>query len=504
MTDTVVFNQVPNNIRVPGSYFEFNSGQSPYQGNSRVLLIGQKTAGGSAPANAPIILNGDPSALFGPGSMLSDMAIYGRQGYPLGEIWCLPIADPAGVAAKKTVTIGVGILGNSGTLTLYVQGETIQVAVAPSDADTDVATNLVAAVNAGYVKFGRTMAFPVTAAVDGVTANQVNLVARNVGLLGTAIAVDKDLLGNEGPLAAFITIASPTAGTGTPALDTAIAALGDMEFDWIGAPYADSTSLDAIEDFLADRWSPLKEIYGNYITVLFAAFSDLATAGAARNDPNADIMGVVESSSAPWVWAAAMAAAVGQAKNIGVTVDQAYTVSLPLTGTPLVGVKPPKNRLNWFDKTQRNQMLFDGISSFTVAADGTVSIERLITTYQTNNSGLPDMTWLDVITRAQATYFGRYNRQRIASSFPKCILADDNPSANPAIVTPAIFKAELIHIYIELETGGLVENSDLYAQQLVTARSSDPTRMDAYLPFDVTNPFLIFAANATTFLQFPS
>jgi phage tail sheath gpL-like len=504
MTDTVTFNQVPNNIRVPGSYFEFNAGQSPFQGKSRTLLIGQKTNAGSAPVNAPILLNGDPTALFGPGSMLSDMAIYARQGYPIGEIWCLPLADPGGVAAKKTVTIGVGILANSGTLVLEIQGETVQVPVAITDADTDVATNLAAAINQGYVKFGRTMSFAVIAAVDGVTLNQVNLTARNVGALGNAIAVDKDLIGNEGPLAAFITIASPTAGTLIPTLDAGLAALGDMEFDWIGSPYADATTLNTIQQFLSDRWGPMEEIYGNYITTLFASFANLATAGAARNDPNADIMGVVESSSPPWVWAAALAAAVAQDKNLGTTVDQAYTISRPLTGLPLVGVKPPKSRLNWFDKTQRNQLLFDGISTFTVAADGTVSIERLITTYQTNTGGQPDMTWLDVETRAQAVYFGRYNKQRITASFPRCVLADDNPSNNPGIVTVPILKAEFIHIYKELEAGGLVDNSDLFAQRLVVVRSADPTRVDAYLPFDVANQFNVLAVNATTFLEFPA
>src|ERR1700682_4242533 len=103
--------------------------------------------------------------------MLPDMAIYGRQGHPLGEIWCLPLADPAGVAAIKTVSVGVGILGSARPLTLYIQGEKIQINVAATDANIAVATNLVAAINAGYVKFGRTMAFPVLAAVDGVVAS---------------------------------------------------------------------------------------------------------------------------------------------------------------------------------------------------------------------------------------------------------------------------------------------------------------------------------------------
>jgi phage tail sheath gpL-like len=503
MTDTVAFNQVPDNVRVPGSYYEFNAGQSPYQGNSRTLLIGQKTNAGSAPVNAPMRLNGDPSALFGAGSMLSDMAVYARQGHPLGEIWCLPLAD-TGTAQIKTVTIGVGILGSVGVLKLYICGEKIQLPVAATDTNVVAAANLVALINQGYVKFGRTLAFPVIAAVDGGVPSQVNLTARNAGALGVKIPVDKDLVGDEGPLAQFITIAAPTPGAGTPSLAAALAALGDMEFDWIGAPYADATSLDAIKAFLADRWGPMKEIYGHYRAALFDTYANFAAAGAARNDPNAGFMGVVESSSPPWVWAAAEAVAIAKDKDMGVSVDQAYRITVSLNGLELVGVKPPKLRINWLDKTQRNQLLFDGVSTFTVDVDGTVRIDKSITTYQTDSSGNPDITWLDVETRAQAVYFGRYNRMRIAQSFPRCVLADDNPSGNPKIVTIATINAEYIHIYKELERGGLVQNSALYAQRLITARSSVPNRVDNYLPFNVANRLEIFGVNATTFLLYPA
>lgn len=500
----VTFNQIPSNIRVPFAYFEINAGQSPYLAASRMLLVGQKTGAGTAPANAPIRVDGDPTVMFGAGSMLSDMALYARQGFALGEIWALPLADPAGVAAIKTVTVGVGILGNSGTLLLYIQGEQVAIPVAATDTNANVATNLVAAINSGYVKFGRALSFPVIAAVDGVVASQVNLTARNVGALGNAIAVDKDLLGNEGALAQYLTIAAPTAGTLVPSLAAGIAALGDQEYDWIAAPYADATSLNAVQAFLADRWSPMQQTYGNYISALFDTFGNLAAAGAVRNDPNAEIMGVVESSSPPWIWAAAIGAAVAQAKNLGGTVDQAYQISRPVDTLELVGVKPPKSRINWFTRTQRQALYQDGIAGFTVDPDGTVRIDRLITTYQTNAAGQPDITWLDVDTRAQMVYFVRYFHQRIAQSYSRCSLADDNPGNKPTIVTKEMIRAECIHIYKELERGGLVENSGLFAERLVVERAGDPNRVNAYLPVDVINQLRIFAANATTFLQFPA
>src|SRR6185503_14092870 len=119
---SVQFNSIPANLRVPLFYAEVNAGQSPYQGPSRTLLIGQKTSGGSASANVPVILSGDPTPQMGAGSMLTEMAIWARQNNPFGEIWMVPVADPAGNTQTSTITVASGIAGQSGTLEVYVGG----------------------------------------------------------------------------------------------------------------------------------------------------------------------------------------------------------------------------------------------------------------------------------------------------------------------------------------------------------------------------------------------
>lgn len=501
---TVNFNNIPSNLRVPLFYAEVNAGQSPYQGPSRTLLIGQKTNAGSAPANVPVILSGDPTQLMGAGSMLTEMAIWARQNHPFGEIWMLPLADPAGTVQTHTITINAGINGSSGVASVYVGGERVDVGVATTDTNATVATNLAAAINAGYTKFGRKLSFPVTAAA---ATNVVTLTARNGGALAAKQSILTTLVGDEGALQGFLTVASATTGTGVPALGAALAALGDQEFDFICSPYADATSLDTIKDFLggtSGRWSPIQQIYGHYLTVMFDSFSNLAAFGTGRNDPNVSIMGVVDSPSSPWRWAAAYGARIASDKNLGGEVDQAYRISQPVQTLDLVGIKPPASRVNWFSITQRNTLYQDGISGFKVQTDGTVAMDRVVTTYQTNSYGQPDITWLDIETRLQMVYFVRYNRQRITQKYGRCALADDNPTANPAIVTPTILKAECVHIYQELETGGLVENSEAFAKALVVERSADPNRVNAYLPVDTVNQFRVFAANATTFLQYPA
>jgi len=494
----VLFNSIPANLRVPLFYAEVNAGQSPYQGPSRTLLIGQKTADGSAPANSPIILSGDPQPLVGAGSMLAEMAIWARQNHRFGEIWMLPLADPAGTAQTHTLTIASGILGSAGVLTVYIGGEKVQIAVLPTDTNATVAANLSAAINQGYWKFERQLSFPVIASVN---TNVVTLTARNLGALAAKQSILKDLVGDEGLLQQYLTIAAGTAGTGVPALGAALAALGDQEFDFICAPYADTTSLDTIKDYLAARWSPMQQLYGHYFTAAFDSFANLAALGAGRNDPSVSIMGVVDSPSSPWRWAAAYGARIAADKNLGGEVDQAYRISMPVQTLDLVGIKPPQNRINWFGITQRNTLYQDGISGFKAQIDGTVQLDRVVTTYRLNASGQPDITWLDVETRLQMVYFVRYMRQRITQKYGRCALANDNPKANPGIVTAKILKAEIVHVYVELENAGLVENSDAFADALLVERSADPNRVNAYVPGDVVNQFRVFAMNATTFLQ---
>ncbi|QDM26998.1 hypothetical protein FNL56_13410 [Tardiphaga sp. vice304] len=328
---SVSFNAIPSNLRVPLFYAEVNAGYSAYQGPSRTLLIGQKTSSGIAAANVPVRLDGDPQLLAGAGSQLSEMALWARANHPFGEIWLLPLADPAGVAGTKTVTVASGILGSAGSAALYIGGEKVEVAVQPTDTNATVAAALVAAITAGYFKFGRPLSFPVTAAA---ASNVITLTARNVGALANSLSVITNQVGDEGPLQQYLTVAAGTTGTGVPALNAALAGLGDIEFDFICAPYADTTSLDVIKDFLgpvSGRWSPMLQIYGHYFTVLFDTVSNQATAGALRNDPSVTIMGVTaDTTSPPWRWAAAHGARVASDKNIGGEVDQAYRISRPV------------------------------------------------------------------------------------------------------------------------------------------------------------------------------
>lgn len=507
MPSTVAFNRIPANQRVPFFYAEVNAGTNYFEGNSRLLLVGQMLPTGSATPGKQILIDHIPSDLFGAGSMLVDMVAYARRAYSSGEIWALPLADPAGV--KATATIAPTPPGVGGTLTFYVCGVKLQVAVFASDTAVTMGAEIVSAINAGYTTIdGLTLNFPVTAVASGTTGI-VTCTANHAGTLGNLLSIDKDLVGDEGPFINNIAIANfgssgVVAGTGQPSLDAALASLGDEEFDWIAGPYADISSLNSTRNFLSDvggRWDPLSQVYGHYTTVNFGQLGAQTALGMVRNDPHASIMAVTNSPTPPWCWAASIGSLLQLHKNLGADIGDAKEISRPMQTLVLPGVLPPKLLGDRWSQGERQTLYYDGLAGFVVLRDGTVALDRLTTTYQTNAFGQNDTTFLDVETIAQCVYGLRYLRQYITQKHPRDALVDDNPAGLQGFTTPRDLKADVVHAYAALVTGGVMKNLQIFADSVIVQKAGDPNRVNAYLPFDVVNQLRVFAANATVFLD---
>lgn len=167
----------------------------------------------------------------------------------------------------------------------------------------------------------------------------------------------------------------------------------------------------------------------------------------------------------------------------------------PLQTLPLTGVLPPAEEAR-FTMEERNLLLHDGISTLTVDDGGAVLIERLITTYETNAYGIDDISYLDVNTLKTLAYLRYSVRARISMRFPRHKLASDGTGvgAGQAVVTPKVIRAELIALFRDWETAGLVENIDQFKEDLIVERdTNDPNRLNALIPPDLINQFRVFA-----------
>ncbi|MBD1412858.1 MULTISPECIES: phage tail sheath subtilisin-like domain-containing protein [unclassified Burkholderia] len=486
----VSFPNIPSNLRVPLFYADLdNSKANTGQSTQRALIIGQISATGTGVPNVPVLSQGvaDAKAVGGPGSMLALMTAAYRASDNFGELWYLPLADdPTAVAATGAVTFTAPATA-TGVLYLYIAGQRVTLTVTSALTVSNLATNLAAAINA-------VADLPVTAAVDGVTAGKVNITAKNKGLAAGDIDLRLNYLGalngESTPTGLGVTVTAMSGGAVNPSLTTALANLLDKEFDFIALPYTDATSLSAIQSLLSTktgRWSWSKQIFGHAFAAYRGTLAACTTFGATRNDEHVSIMGFNDSPSPVWVWAADLAGTVA----VSIRADPARPVQTLAMSTVLA--PPIQSR---FALTDRNVLLWDGISTFEVANDGTVLLENVITTYQFNSSGVADNSYLELETMTNLTYVLRQLKAVVTSQFPRMKLASDGTRVTPGtnVVTPKIIKGALVAQYREMEENGYVQNSDVFAANLIVQKNTaNPNRVDVVYPAILIDQLRIFA-----------
>ncbi len=487
MPDNVSFNEIPVDIRTPGQYIEIDNSLA-VQGlpgmPRKVLVLGQRLTGGSVEAETPAQVLGreQGEAFFGRGSQIAGMLKALRAVNRTSEVWAVALDDDA-AAAPATGQIAVtGTATATGTLALYIAGHRVRVGVTAADQQDAIAQAVVDAINAQTD-------LPVTAAINGTTANQVDITARNAGEAGNDIDIRANYYQGESlPAGVTLTITDMASGTANPDIALALAAIGDSQYYTIVSGWTDDANMTALETELQDRWGPLEQKTGHVFTGLAGTHAELGTWSDNRNSPHVTTMGVHDSPTPPWVWAAAVAGVVEY--------HGAIDPARPFQTLAIDGLLPPPPASR-FTREERDLLLHDGIATFTVDDGGRVLIERIITNYQTNAAGIEDISYLDLNTKWTVDYVRYATRARIAMRYPRHKLADDGTAFAPgqAVVTPKVIRAELLSLFRDLEEAGLVENFDQFKEDLLVVRSSsDPNRINTVMPPDLINQFRVFAA----------
>jgi phage tail sheath gpL-like len=449
----------PDSNRVPGVYVEMDPSQAnAAQTIQRSLLIGQMLSTGNATPDIPLQVQNLPqiNAAVGQGSILASMAANYVIGDDFGDLWILPLADLVGAAAATGTVTFAGAATLAGAVSLYIAGTRVAVPVNAGDAAAAVATATVAAI-AAYPDL------PVTAAAVGAV---VTLTARNKGELGNGIDLRlnyRGQLGNEvTPPGLTVTLAAMTGGSGNPDIGTALASLSDQTYDFIVEPYTDSANLDAMETFLNDvsgRWSWEQMLYGGAFSAFRGTLGELTAFGTSRNDQHMSIIGYQGSPDPSWIWAAQ----VGGYCASSLRADPGMPLQYIATQ---LHAPPVESR---FSIAERNALLYEGISTYRVADDGSVVIERMRTTYQTNASGAADDSYLDVETMYGLMFVARDLANYLLTRYARKKLAVDGTLILPGsnVVTAAMIKASVVAEYRSLEGAGYVQNSALFSQNIV-------------------------------------
>lgn len=484
----VSFSNIPSNIRAPLFYAELDNSQANTATTAlKVLLIGQMTSG-KAEALKPVLVSSASQAsdLFGHGSQLAIMNTFYRKNDTIGEVWCIPVADPSGTKASATAAFS-GAPTEAGTVYLYVGSTRIQTAVAVDDTITTIATNVAASVNA-------VPDLPVTAAAS---AGVVTFNAKNAGLIGNdlklAVNFQGYAAGEELPEGLAVQLSIFSGGTGIPELDGVIKAMGEEQYDVIAMPFADTSSLNTMAEEMNDtsgRWSPMRQLYGHVFTAKRGDVSDLVAFGKGRNNQHETVIGL--ENTVPGTCFEVLAAYAARAAK-ALNDDPAR----PLQTLELIGITPAPVGTR-FSLMERNTLLNNGIAT-TYTQDSYVRIERTTTTYKTNAFGAADNSYFDVNTLSTLAYILRQLKSVITSKYPRHKLASDGTHFGPgqAVVTPSIIRSELIAEYQELEDQALVEDLDAFKEALVVERdANDPNRVNVLLPPNLVNQLRIFAVLA--------
>ena len=477
----ISFNQIPSSVRVPLFYAEFDNSRAQ-QGLAleiyKTLVFGQKTSGGSATANTLVRVTSADQAksLFGQGSMLHRQFIKYFANNKVTEAWAMPLADNgSGVAASGSVAV-TGPATAAGTISLYIGGQLVSVAVASGASANTVASAINTAIGAAGD-------LPVTASVS---TNAVTITAKNKGTNGNSIDIRYNYQSDEAlPAGIALAITAMASGATNPTLTSAIAAMSEEKWNVIVFPWTDATSLTAIETELLDRWGPMRQNDGLAISAANDTVGNLTTLGNSRNSKHVCIAGCYKFLETPEEVASAIA---GQAA-LSASIDPAR----PLQTLGLSGIKAPAagDRFLW---SERNTLLTDGISTLNVAPGGVVAIERLITTFQLNSFSVPDTSYLKAETMFTLSYLRYSFKALITSRYPRHKLAKDGTrfGAGQAVITPKVGKAEAIGIFRQWEERGLVEGIDQFKNDLVVEiNGQNPDRLDFLLPPDLINQLTV-------------
>jgi phage tail sheath gpL-like len=480
---TVSFNQIPSALRYPGAYIEVDGSQAGLGGDiPAVLIVGQKLDTGTAAVGEITLVSSvaDAKAKAGAGSMLAKMVERYRAGDSALDVYMLPYADnAAGVAATGTLTVTTAPTA-AGTLSLYIGGTLVSVRVTAAQTQANVATAIASAVLADT-------SLPVGAMVSAAV---VTLIAKHKGTCGNSIDLRTNLYGEQTPTGLAVTIAAMASGTGDPAPGDLTATLGQRWYRYIALGINDAATMAAWHAESQARYKPPVQAGFRAFAAYRGDYASAVAYGTAKNYEHIVSLALGINPTSTWE-AAAMATAAAAPKLYNNPVES-------LEGTPLVGMVG----VSYFDWTQANSLLFKGMSVLQVSRDGSCTIKRLISMYQTRADGSTDDAYLD-INVAEVMEHIRYE-QRIGAikRFTGTAAAKTNEGYRPGLRITTIddVRGYLLSLYQNtlVRENGWCQEYGYYKDTLVVEQDpQNPSRFNYVDNPVLLSPFYILAGRAS-------
>lgn len=468
----VTFNSVPTNAAASGVFVEQEAVRRGLGGlliPHKILVLGQVNSGFAPTFNQPqLILNKEDAwTRYGRGSLLSAQIEAALQRSGTVPIYALPLADDgSAVAASGQFQFAV-TTAQAGTLALYIAGTKVSVVVTAGMTAAQIATAVVAAINAN-------LDLPVTATVS--TDNAV-LTAKWEGEAGNNIDLQVGYANEAVPTGVTVTVVDMASGATDPVLTTALGNLGGTWYTEIVNPYLSAASLTAINTAGETRNDPSVKRQFVALTGYNGTYSDFTTALSSLNSKWITMVPVHSSPTAPWIIGASAAGQYASA--------QQANPGRPVKNLELVGVLTAKNPVS-LTYAEKDLIVKAGGSWTNQTDSGSVFFGDLVTTYTTAPSGADDEAFRFTLTISNIQ-FKIYSLDQLytGTPFDRGIVVDDDAVGGPTYaIRPKTVKAYAIRLIDELWVPfGLSKNrDDIVAGIVAEINAGNPGRIDLLVP----------------------
>jgi phage tail sheath gpL-like len=432
----------------------------------RVLLIGQKLAGGSAVSGSlvqNIESSGAPeNALFGQSSQLAAMVRAFKRLNPIVRLDAIPVSDAGGGVARVVTFTVVGPATAAGSITVVAGSELLhkfEVAFASGDTATVIAGNIVAAVNAD-------LDCPFTASN---IAGAVSLTADNLGTVANTLGVEvSDITVGAGVSVAAVTqsVAGATDPTLTTVFDNAT-----ERYQGVVWPYSVVTVLAS---FLSPRFNPTNAVMdGVGFVTRQDTFANLLSGLNALNDHNLVIFVDEQTTETLYLGPAqneasyAKSAMFAALRSLRLTEDANISrfltssasldqfggpalASLPYFNSPLEDLPLIKAGRGW-TQVEIGSLVAAGGSIMGVNFTGTGAlVGEVVTTYKTDPAANPDATfkYLNYVdTSSQAR---EYFHNNLKNRFAQSRLTEGAVTRGRDMANATVIRAYLEKLYLDL------------------------------------------------------
>lgn len=471
------FREIPEGIRKPGAYMEFNTNAANRllpNNSQKILLIGQKHPDAQqAVLTVFDVYSADQVGIScGFGSLAHRMAKAGIKAFPYASVQMILLDDsdwPAAAEADVVLAFAEETTTaiSSGKVNLKIGGDSYVIAVAQNDSASTILTKVMAAVNNDNDS-------PVTAAYE--SGNTLTLTLETAGLvaesLPLSIRCDVANITLTVPATPDVTaLTHPTADDMQSVLDIIFAAGHNI----LVIPYLQDDVLTAVRDHL-DLVSNGVEQRG--VTAIYASGGAIADVKTRIEDlnPKRIVGGYLRGQTN---WSPEIAAA------LAFVLASESDPARPLNGLPLLGIAAPDVG-DWLSRTEQEDLLHNGITPLEVGAGKKVLIVRMISGYTVNDIGVPDPSLLDITTIRSLDYTRRSCRERILLRFPR---VKNSASRRRAI------RSELLQVLKQLEELEIVQNVETNKDMLVVLEdATDRTRANSRIPADIVRGLHVLAA----------